>query len=119
MRKPDLVRAIYAELRDHVAAEVSDGDVLRMAHLIVRSHTAEHDLLADFGKPGAADAFYRSPVDVAMNDGGWRVMEYETRNFGRRDDFDVARHRRVTNLIERYLGPEWQHHQWSGRLSPL
>lgn len=116
MRKPELIRAIFAELRRTLTPDVSDGDALRLAHFIVRSYTEEHDYLADFGRERASRSLLYTPVDEAMNDGGWRVMEYEGGRESVKDDRDPDTHRILCNLIERYLGPEWRHHQWIGPL---
>lgn len=118
MRKPDLIRAIYAELRRSVTSDVSDGDLLRLAHLIVRSQLEETDLLAEFGRVVAGRSFWSAPVDEAMSDGGWRILEFEGRTTSARDDPDAGERRILRSLIQSFLGPEWQHHQWNGPLSP-
>jgi hypothetical protein len=118
MRKSDIIRAIYAELRQNVAADVPDGDLLRLANLIVQSQLTEIDLLADFGRAGATRSFWSSDVFDAMSDGGWRILEFEGRTTSVRDDSDGAERRTLHHLIENFLGPEWQHHQWTGPLSP-
>ena len=118
MRKPDLIRAIYAELRRNVASDVADGDLLRFAHLIVQSQSDQTDLLAVFGRAVAERSLWSAEVDDAMKDGGWRILEFEGRTTSSRDDPDGGESRVLQDLIERYLGPEWQHHQWNGPLSP-
>lgn len=118
MRKPDLVRAIYAELRRSVASDIPDGDLLRFAHLIVQSRTRDIDLLAEFGRVVAGRSLLSAEVDEAMSDGGWRILEFEGRPISSRDDPEGGERRVLRNLIQRYLGPEWQHHQWIGPLSP-
>lgn len=118
MRKPDIVRAIYAELRRSVASDIPDGDLLRFAHLIVQSQVGHTDLLAEFGKAVAGRSLLSAEVDEAMSDGGWRILEFEGRTTSGRDDPDGGERRVLQNLIQRYLGPEWQHHQWIGPLSP-
>lgn len=116
MRKPELVRAIFAELRSTLTPDVSDGDALRLAHLIVRSYTEERDLLADFGRAKASRSLFYLPVDEAMNDGGWRIMEYERSGAGESLEPDPSANRILISHVERYLGPEWRHHQWIGPL---
>jgi len=118
MRKPDLVRAIYVELRRNVAKDIPDGDILRLAHLIVRSQLEERDLLADFGRAGIGHSLLNAEVDEAMSDGGWRILEYEVGCRGVAENLDPTQSYAARTLIERYLGPEWQHHQWIGPLSP-
>jgi len=118
MRKPDLIRAIYAELRRNIASDIPDGDLLRFAHLIVQSQTQDTDLLAEFGRVVSGQSLLSAEVDQAMNDGGWRILEFEGQTTSARDDSDGGKRRVLRNLIQRYLGPEWQHHQWIGPLSP-
>jgi hypothetical protein len=116
MRKPDLIRAIYSELRRNLGPDVPAGDALRLAHFIVRSYTEERDSLADFGEAKVGRSLLYAPVDEAMNDGGWRVMEYECSSAGGGDDLNAVERLVLCSLIEKYLGPEWQHHQWIGPL---
>jgi len=118
MRKPDVIRAIYAELRRTVADDVPDGDLLRLAHLIVQSQAFETDLLSEFGRSSEGRSLWAADVFDAMSDGGWRILEFEGRTTSARDDPDGGNRRILQNLIQRYLGPEWQHHQWIGPLSP-
>ena len=117
MRKSDLIRAIYAELRQNVANDVSDGDLLRLAHLIVQSQLNEIDQLAEFGRAGATRSLWSSDVFDAMSDGGWRILEFEGRTTSVRDDPDGAELGVLHHLIENFLGPEWQYHQWIRPLS--
>tara|TARA_R110000868_G_scaffold33659_2_gene122019 strand:- start:2466 stop:2813 length:348 start_codon:yes stop_codon:yes gene_type:complete len=115
MQKPALLRAIYAELRSELGSEAAAGDVLRLAHAILLFLTDDEDLTG-FGQPPPSRSFVSMPVDEAMSDGGWRVLEFELGyqasidNVGARD-FNVLR-----SLIEKYLGPEWQHQTLTGQL---
>lgn len=118
MRKPDLIRVIYAELRRTVTNDVPDGDLLRLAHLIVQSQLSEIDLLSEFGRAGTSRSFWSADVFDAMSDGGWRILEFEGRATSIRDDPDGPERRDLRIFIQRFLGPEWQHHQWNGPLSP-
>jgi hypothetical protein len=118
MRKSDVIRAIYAELRRTVADDIPDGDLLRLAHMIVQAQLTEADLLLEFGRAGVIRSFWSADVFDAMSDGGWRILEFEGRTTSARDDPDGGERRKLRNLIQRFLGPEWQHHQWSGPQSP-
>jgi hypothetical protein len=116
MRQPDLVRAVFAELRRNLSSDVSDGDALRLAHLIIKSYTEERDLLADFGIARASRSLLHTEVDEAMKDGGWRVMEFEGEGFSTPDDRGPRAGFILQTLLERFIGPEWRHHQWIGPL---
>ena len=117
MRKADLLRAIFAELRRNVAADIPDGDLLRFAHLILQSQVAKVDVLNEFGLSRERYSLFRAPLDEAIKDGGWSVLEFERRS-ARNDDEDAFDRAPFKSLIESYLGPEWQHHRWIVPLSP-
>lgn len=118
MRKSEIVRAIYAELRQSVADDIPDVDLLRLAHMIVQSQLSETDISAEFGRPGGSRSFWSLDVFDAMSDGGWRILEFEGKATSARDDPDGGERRKLRNLIQRFLGPEWQYHKWIGPLSP-
>ncbi len=109
MRKPALVRAIFAELRSSLGPEVSAGDALRLAHVILRAYLEEANSIPDFGRPGESRAFCTLPVDVAMSDGGWRVLDFEISRRATVDELDIGGLRRLRPFIEKYLGETWQH----------
>ncbi len=108
MRKPDQIRAIFAELRATLGPEVPAADLLKIAVIILRSYYSEEDELAGFGRPGQARSFISMPVDEALVDGGWRVLEFErdaeTACFDR-DEPDSELH----SLVARFLGPGWEY----------
>lgn len=72
--------ALYAEIRGLLGADVSTGDALRFAGEIVRFYVlrkqrirrAERQLRTEENPP-----FELLPVDIAMEDGGWKILEYE------------------------------------------
>jgi len=114
IRKSDLVRTIYAELRQNVASEISDGDLLRLANLIVQAHGTDPNLLAGFGVAAASRTLLSLPLDEAMDDGGWRVLFFEVG--GRGDEDEVGYGESHFPRIRSLLGPEWRHHRWNGPL---
>ena len=107
MQRPTLLRAVYAELRSSLGAEPSGGDLLRLAHLIVlAADHVEPDETEEGG--GGSQPFFTWPVDNAMSDGGWRILALEKDVFSLEDSgLNIAFNTR--SLIEKYLGPEWQH----------
>jgi len=107
MQRPALLRAIYAELRLSLGAEPPGGDLLRLAHLIVLAADDVEQDESD-GRSGGSQPFFTWPVDDAMSDGGWRILAFEKDAFSLEDrGRDIAFNTRL--LIEKYLGPEWQH----------
>ena len=114
IRKSDLVRIIYTDLRQNVASEVSDADLLRLANLIVQAHGTDPNLIAGFGIAGVSRTLLSLPVDEAMDDGGWRVLFFEAVNTP--DDDEAGFGRNHFTVIRNLLGPEWRHHRWNGPL---
>ena len=116
MKKPALIRAIFAELRFSLGPETPAGDIVRLAHLILRAHTEERDELSEFGRPGDSRSLGSLAVDEAMSDGGWQILSYEAHRLEYMDDVDKGRITEIRPLIEKYLGPEWQQQQLTGQL---
>jgi hypothetical protein len=122
MRKPALIRAVYAELRAMLGDEHSAVDLLKMAHLMVSAYADPLDELAEFGvaREGGR-AFVALPVDEAMSDGGWQILSFERKRHGswadRRNPLEMVK---LNSILRGYLGPEWQHVDWIGNgLSPI
>lgn len=120
MRKPGLIRAVYAELRTMLGDTHASGDLLKMASLLVSAYQDPFDEMAEFGVAYDGRSFSSLPVDEAMGDGGWRILYFESkRHVSWRDLRDPVIVSRLTEILNRKLGPEWQHHDWIGNgLSP-
>lgn len=120
MRKPGLVRAVYAELRAMLGDTHASGDLLKMASLLVSSYQDPFDELAEFGVAQEGRPFSSLPVDEAMSDGGWRILSFESKQHDSwRDLRNPVAVARITAILNRRLGPEWQHYDWIGNaLSP-
>jgi hypothetical protein len=120
MRKPSLVRAVYAELRATLGDAYASGDLLKMASLLVSAYQDPPDEMAEFGVAQEGRPFSSLPVDEAMSDGGWRILYFETKRHELwRDLRDPVLVSRLTAILNRNLGPEWQHYDWIGNaLSP-
>ena len=77
MNRPTKVRKVYRELRAVLGADISAKEALRSAAMLV-------DLYETDGAAHGANfreqrpTFDELPVDVAIADGGWRVMARET-----------------------------------------
>ncbi|HEX4159096.1 MAG TPA: hypothetical protein VHY79_11520 [Rhizomicrobium sp.] len=108
MRNPARLRAIYFELRKATGSDVPAGDLLRLAHVILKSYVDDEDVRDDsLREPGPDRAFAALPVDEAMKDGGWRVLHYELK---RDSDIDHVSPEELCELrvhIRKFLGPEW------------
>ena len=117
MRRPDQIRLIYSELRRSLGHEVPGHELIKLAFHLLRAYSSEE--FEKLGQPGRSPSLVSLPVDEAMRDGGWRVLEFENENSASfLDDNDVESREARRSLIERFLGPEWQHHPLMGQLSP-
>ncbi len=116
MQKPRLVRAIYDEIRrgiPHLAA----GEALKLAHRFLLAYTSER-AQEEFGREVEGRALGRLPLDQAWKDGGWLIWDYEARRASEHDHLDSSELAALRPAIERYLGPEWQHHSQVRPLLP-
>ena len=79
MNRPNLIRSIYAELREVAGDVANDAELLKVAAAVVEAADPEaragHRELS--GRTGGLP-FDRWPLDTAMADGGWRILKYET-----------------------------------------
>lgn len=108
MNKPQLLRRVYAEIRDTIGPAAPAGDVLRLAQLIVKAYTDETSTLTKVKEAVESRAFFRLEVDNAMRGGGWRVLEFENSSTFVLDDPTSSD---ITNLraaLSNYIGPEWR-----------
>src|SRR5687768_9276474 len=108
MRKPALVRAIFSELRASLGADVAASDVLKLANLILRAYRDDEQPSGDRSPPPNR-AFVSLPVDHAMSDGGWRVLDFETMRASSPDEASADALATARFLIEKYLGPSWRY----------
>jgi hypothetical protein len=108
MRKPVQIRTIFAELRRAAGPSVASGDLVRLAHLILRAYNTPVDDEEQFGRAVESRAFISLPVDEAMKDGGWRILEFELERSIGPDEIDADELANLRRYIERFLGPEWQ-----------
>lgn len=100
--------AVLEELRRAAGPEVPAGILLRLAAHIVRAGTVEPDELEGFGRQGPSRLFSALPLDEAMQDGGWRILDFERRQQFSLDGLDFEEQKDLEARIERILGPEWQ-----------
>lgn len=108
MQKPALLRAIYTELRATLGEQVASGELLKVAHAILRAYQLG-DSKNENERLSAGRSLFTLPVDEAMRDGGWRVLEFE-KSLAPLEDRGNDITTKLRPIIEKYLGPEWQHH---------
>lgn len=109
MKKSELTRAIFMELRRAFGPEVPTRHVARLAHNIVLSYTEERDELVDFGAQRETRSLLSLPVDIAL-ELGWKIFRFEQET-ARGMEEPSSDPYAVRPLIEKYLGPEWRHQQ--------
>ena len=77
------IPAVFAELRRMLGNAASTVDTLNFAAVIVKFFDLKTapEKAYEPGKEGDLDAgwqlFEELPVDIAMRDGGWKILEYE------------------------------------------
>lgn len=106
MRKPALFRAIYAELRTSLGDSVSAKELVSIANHILRAYREETDGI-DHGQAAVGRSMFSLPVDEAMEDGGWKVLEFEASG-GDVDEVPVQLPISARLLVDKFLGPEWK-----------
>ncbi|TGT56613.1 hypothetical protein EN813_042405 [Mesorhizobium sp. M00.F.Ca.ET.170.01.1.1] len=108
MRKSDKLREVYKEIRRVVGTTVPAVDIVRLAHLILRSYQEDDADVDEYGRPADSRAFPYLPVDEAMSDGGWKVLLFELRAAADTDRLDADAAIKLNRRLENFLGPEWQ-----------
>lgn len=78
MGRPSQIRLIFTELRQVLDSSYSDRELLRLASAIVIAHTAAGRLDDDYlTTSDVIHSFFARPIDEAMTDGGWKILEFE------------------------------------------
>lgn len=117
MLKRDLVKAIYAELRAGSAGtEASAIDLLKLAQHIVRAYTDPVSILEPEAPEKEWHGFLHSAVDVAMRDGGWKVLAFEQKSISSYGDSSIDDITLLRSKVEKFFGPEWRHPTLMGQL---
>jgi hypothetical protein len=84
MSRPSRIRLIAAELRDILGPDIPFRDLVRMAAIILKAHDEPEKLELDAGYVRAT--MVSMELDLALGDGGWRILEFERRLGMRFDD---------------------------------
>lgn len=107
MQKSIRLRAIFAELRA-AGVDAPARDLIRIANYILLTFSADavdDDLES---RPVDPRSLLALPIDQAMNDGGWRVLEFETRRQVEQDEPSPEARSLFLHCIRKVLGAEWQ-----------
>jgi hypothetical protein len=102
------LRAIFAELRE-AGVEASARDLLRIANYILQTFAANGEEIDLSDTPMDPRAFFALPLDKAMEDGGWRVLEFEARRHAEVQEMSPEARTLFVHCIRKALGPEWQY----------
>ena len=79
VNRPSQIREVYLELRRIFGGQLNAGEVLRLAALIVKAYREPETLDPTFDDEYGRLPFVALELDTAMEDGGWRILEYEGR----------------------------------------
>lgn len=77
MQRPNLIRNVYAELRHTVGNRLTPREALEHAVALVDLISEEDDDGPRFDDHTGRLPFANQELDLAMADGGWRVLSYE------------------------------------------
>lgn len=77
MSRPSQIRRVVAELRRALGPEVPVWQLLQLAAAIVEAHRNPEAF--DYASPTERPPFFAMDVDTALDDGGWRVLDFECR----------------------------------------
>src|SRR4051794_343568 len=77
MNRSQQIRQIYAELRTAVGNQATAGELLDCATSIAEAYREDDATGLGRGSAGRSP-FWAEPLDSAFEDGGWRVMAFET-----------------------------------------
>ena len=108
VRRSAQLRAIYAELRSNPDIEASAGDLLRLASFILRSFDPELDRIDGSDHPRGSRNLLFLPLDEAMSDGGWRILDFETHRDFTIDELAPLERAILEAHIQTYFGPQWR-----------
>lgn len=107
MQKSVRLRAIFAELR-LAGVEASARDMLRIANYILQTFGADGEEIELSDEPIDTRRFLALPLDEAMEDGGWKILEFEARRKIEDDDLTPETQTFFVHRMRKILGPSWQ-----------
>ena len=103
MNRPQQVRAVFQELRRTVGDRFTARELLEQAAALVELFTVPEDA-SSFELRTGGIPFEEWSLDVAMADGGWRILNYEYRQTlaqRRRDAEEIMIHNGLARLAAR------------------
>ena len=77
MQRPNLIRNVYVELRNTVGNRLTPRETLEQAVALVELFAEDGDEGPGFDDHTGRLPFANQGLDLAMADGGWRVLNYE------------------------------------------
>jgi hypothetical protein len=104
MNRPNQIRQVYAELRASLGPSVSAHIALELAESIVDLFSIDEEQggpVFDIRIGGLP--FHQWSVDVAMADGGWRLLGYElsqARAIEEQEEWEMVVHRGFKQINE-------------------
>ena len=108
LRRSEKLRQIYLELR-LTGVEGSPSDLLRIANAILRTFSGEDDDGDVHSAPIGARPFAHLDVDKAMEDGGWRILEFEENRHRNADDVSINQLRQIRHRARKLIGSQWHY----------
>lgn len=103
MTRSTQIREVFAELRNALGDRISARDALEAAASIVDLFTIDEDDGPQFDLRYGGMPFSQWAVDVALADGGWRVLGLEldqARVIEEQEEWEMVVHRGFKQLAE-------------------
>jgi hypothetical protein len=107
VQKAAKFRLIYRELRLSLPSEVPAHEIMRLAHLIIRSYQGDFDKDDTAARNGAHRNVRYKPVDEAIEDGGWWLYSTGEAD-GELYDRNTSDIPETQAKLKRIFGVEWQ-----------
>lgn len=103
MTRSTQIREVFAELRNTLGDRISARDALEAAASIVDLFAIDEDDGPQFDLRYGGMPFTQWAVDVALADGGWRVLGHEldqARVIEEQEEWEMIVHRGFKQLVE-------------------
>ena len=103
MNRSTQIRQVFAELRYSLGDRVSACDALEAAASLVDLFTIEEESEPQFSLRTGGVPFSQWALDVAMSDGGWRVLRNEiaqSRDIDEQEEWEMGVYREFKQYSE-------------------
>jgi len=101
------LRTIYYELRRALGSQVAAGELLRLACIILKFSKKDFDPSDDFGQTRQGRTLLALPLDEAMSDGGWKILDFECHRGFDVEELESKDLIYMKTHFRRLLGPQW------------